>query len=305
MNRLLSSELVNDQQLANPTHGLPEGSQSPSYGAFFTNANGVNINQGTFTIVHGNMIVNSREKSSHWNKYRWVDFDQQTLQLLHTSSTGTVTMEMEPMALTSRVKMYRIHWYRDREDIFYDHLKFAKSPLARQPYISQFLGTSIDNEDGDRFIVLSGGCLSLSNLFIGSGADLEIIKVASFFQLMDIFSTSPFNVLQWSWSRLWDLPIFSPNYGLLVDVILLESYGLLASSKEGNKRGLNIINFHARLQDQISPGNIEQILHFRPDMVILRETVRKSLEVARIIDEMHVDSCSIQQGMFQCWEFRE
>jgi len=46
---------------------------------------------------------------------------------LHTSSTGVMTMEMEPMSLTSRIEVYRIHYYKDREDIFSRHLKFAKS----------------------------------------------------------------------------------------------------------------------------------------------------------------------------------
>ncbi|KAF8811600.1 hypothetical protein BYT27DRAFT_7183887 [Phlegmacium glaucopus] len=299
MDHLLSSKPVNDQPLTNPNY-LLEGSQSPSsYGVFFTNANGLSINQSTFNVVHGNMNVSSREQPSHWNKYQWVDFDQQTLRRLHTSSTGIVTMEMEPMTLTSRVKTYRIHWYGDRKDIFYNHLEYAKSPLARRPDIPQFFGTSIDNEDSDRFIVLSGGGLSLSNAFIGSHADLEIIKIASFFQLLDIFSTSPFTVLLWDWSRLWDLPIFSSTCGLLVDVILLESYGLLASSKGGSKR--NIENFYARLQLRILPGDMERMLHFRPDMVILRETVIESSEMARRTkptsgieelsdDIMHVDS---------------
>ena len=62
-----------------------------------------------------------------WNQYRWVDFDQQSLRHLHTSPTGVVTMEMEPMTLTSRIKVYRIHYYKDREDIFSRHLEFAKS----------------------------------------------------------------------------------------------------------------------------------------------------------------------------------
>jgi hypothetical protein len=134
MNRLLSSE----------------GSQLSSTGAFFPNANGCSFNHSTFTVVHGNMtVVYSGEQSSlvrktgsittqilttcKWNKYRLVDFDQQTLRYLRTSPTGIVTMEMEPMALTSHVKMYRIHWYRDREDIFYDHLGFAKSPCVCYP----------------------------------------------------------------------------------------------------------------------------------------------------------------------------
>ncbi|KAF8800997.1 hypothetical protein BYT27DRAFT_7198785 [Phlegmacium glaucopus] len=240
---------MSQNQLANPMHES-RGSQSPSYGAFFTNANVVNINQGTFTIVHGNMNVYSSEQPSHvrtnvesittrkltifkWNKYRWVDFDQRTLRHLSTSSTGIVTMEAEPMTLTSRVEIYRIHWYTggDKKDIFDNHLEFAKSPLARRPDISQFLGTSIDHEDDDRFIVLSGGPLSLSNVFIGSCADLEIIKIAS-----DIFSAIPFTVLLWSWSIFWDLPMFSPGYSLLVDIVLLESYSLLASSQGASKR---------------------------------------------------------------------
>ncbi|KAF8814654.1 hypothetical protein BYT27DRAFT_7334218, partial [Phlegmacium glaucopus] len=189
MDRLLYGEPVNDEPLTNPNR-LLEGSQSPSYGAFFPNANQFSVNQSTLAIVHGIMNVYSSERPSHWNKYRWVDFDQQTLRHLRTSPTGIVTMEMKPMLMTSRVKMYRIHWYGDKEDIFDNHLEFAKSPLARRPDISQFLGTSIDNEDGDRFIVLSGGGLSLSNVFIGSSADVEMIKIAAFFQLMDIFSTS-------------------------------------------------------------------------------------------------------------------
>ena len=65
-----------------------------------------------------------------WNTYRWVDFDQQTLQQLRTTSSGIVTMEMESMTLTeSRVKVYRIHSY-DRQDIFENHLKFVKSPFV-------------------------------------------------------------------------------------------------------------------------------------------------------------------------------
>jgi hypothetical protein len=65
-----------------------------------------------------------------WNKYRWVDFDQQSLRYLHSSPTGVVTMEMEPMTLTSRIKVYRIHYYNDREDLFSRHLEYAKSLCA-------------------------------------------------------------------------------------------------------------------------------------------------------------------------------
>ena len=38
-------------------------------------------------------------------------------------------MEMEPMASTSRIKVYRIHYYggTSREDIFYRHQEFLKS----------------------------------------------------------------------------------------------------------------------------------------------------------------------------------
>ncbi|KAF8798211.1 hypothetical protein BYT27DRAFT_7246594, partial [Phlegmacium glaucopus] len=86
------------------------------------------MNQPTFNMVGGNMIDNRREKPSHWNTYRWVEFDQQTLRRLHTSSTGIVTSEMELVtSVASRVKVYRIHEYRDSEDLFYNHLEFAKS----------------------------------------------------------------------------------------------------------------------------------------------------------------------------------
>jgi hypothetical protein len=133
-----------DQQLVNPA------SQLPANDGFFRNANGLSFNQATFNLVHGNMTVGrSGEQRSHvrgvesitaenlttfkWNMYRWVDFDQQTLQQLRTSSRGIVTMEMESMTLTeSRVKVYRIHSY-DRQDIFENHLKFVKSPFVLLP----------------------------------------------------------------------------------------------------------------------------------------------------------------------------
>ena len=132
-----------DPQLVNP---------APANDGFFRNANGLNFNQGSFNfnLVHGNMTVgHSGEGRSHvrgtewitaqklitfkWNTYRWVDFDQQTLQQLRTTSSGIVTMEMESMTLTeSRVKVYRIYSY-DRQDIFENHLKFVKSPFVLWP----------------------------------------------------------------------------------------------------------------------------------------------------------------------------
>jgi len=113
---------------ANPMpHHLPERYKSSSNGEFFRNAEGLSINQSTFTNIIGDMIVYSVEQRSLWNQYQWVDFDRQSYRHLHTSSTGVVTMEMEPMALTSRIKVYRIHYYKDREDIFSRHLEFVKS----------------------------------------------------------------------------------------------------------------------------------------------------------------------------------
>jgi hypothetical protein len=130
-----------DPQLVNPA------SQLPANDGFFRNANGLSFNQATFNLVHGNMTVGqSGERRSHvrgveliaakkmttfkWNMYRWVDFDQQTLQQLHTGSSGIVTMEMESMTLTeSRVKVHRIHSY-DKRDIFENHLKFVQSPCV-------------------------------------------------------------------------------------------------------------------------------------------------------------------------------
>jgi hypothetical protein len=135
-----------DPQLLNPAPQLSAND------GFFRNANGLSFNQGSFNfnLVHGNMTVGrSGEQRSHvrgvelitakklttfkWNTYRWVDFDQQTLQQLRTSSRGIVTMEMESMSLTeSRAKVHRIHSY-DRQDIFENHLKFVKSPCVLLP----------------------------------------------------------------------------------------------------------------------------------------------------------------------------
>ena len=148
-----SGKIVNDQQLVNPIRGLPEDSQSLSNGAFFRDAI---INQSTFNIVHGNMTtVHSGEQLvSHvrrvesitatqklttfkWNKYRWVDFDQQTLRHLYTTPTGIVTMEMELMKYSRVNKVYRIHSYEDaREEIFCNHLGFAKSSCVLLSYRS-------------------------------------------------------------------------------------------------------------------------------------------------------------------------
>lgn len=146
-----SNKIINDQQLVNPIRrrGLPEDSQSLSNGAFFRDAI---INQSTFNIVHGNMTtVHSGEQPSHvrrvesitarklttfkWNKYRWVDFDQQTLRHLYTTPTGIVTMEMELMKYSRVNKVYRIHSYEDtREEIFYNHLGFSKSSCVLLSY---------------------------------------------------------------------------------------------------------------------------------------------------------------------------
>jgi len=100
----------------------------------------------TFNTVRGDMIIHpqadeqpslvrmwdlvdsSRKLTGlQWNKYRWVDFDQQTLRYLRSNSKGIVTMEMEPMVSTSRIKVCRIHYYKDKEDLFYRHLEFSKS----------------------------------------------------------------------------------------------------------------------------------------------------------------------------------
>lgn len=120
--------LDSDPQLVNPTPRL-SAHDSP-------NTNGVCINQGTFNLVHGNVTVGhfDKQRCHHvrevesitaqklitfkWNRYRWVDFDQQSLRQLRTSSRGIVTMGIVPMALSqSRVKVHHIYPY-DRQDIF-------------------------------------------------------------------------------------------------------------------------------------------------------------------------------------------
>src|ERR1700678_981078 len=132
-NRLLASQIVSDQQLVNSIL-LPEGTQSSESNATFVrNAKGCSFNQSSFTVVNGNTfygeqlslvrrieLITTVQKLTtfKWNKYGWSDFDQKTLRYLRTGSTNVVTMEMEPMSeSTSRVKMYRIHYYRDKEDI--------------------------------------------------------------------------------------------------------------------------------------------------------------------------------------------
>jgi len=56
-------------------------------------------------------------------------------------------------------------------------------------------------------------------------------KVIYFFQLMDIFKAGSFAPNNWSWTKFWDLPMFSKNNQLFVDMILLESHNLVTSSK--------------------------------------------------------------------------
>ena len=133
---------LEDPQLVNPA---PQPSTNDG---FFRNAHGLIFNQATLNLVHGNMTVgNSGERRSHvcgiesitvkklitvkWDTYRWVDFDQQTLRRLHTtSSKGIATMEMRLRALAEpRIKVHRIHRY-DRQDVFENHLKFVKSPCV-------------------------------------------------------------------------------------------------------------------------------------------------------------------------------
>jgi hypothetical protein len=142
MKHFLNRNPLEDPQLVNPAPQLSAND------GFFHHANRLSFKQATFNLVHGNMTVgHSGEMRSHvrgvesitaekklirfkWNTYRWVDFDQQTLRQLRTSSKGIVTIEMEPMALTeSRVRVHRIHCY-DRQDIFENHLKFVKSPCV-------------------------------------------------------------------------------------------------------------------------------------------------------------------------------
>jgi len=203
---------------ANPMHPRTKGHKPPSNGSFFRNAKYLSFDQSTFNNIHGDMIVNPVKQPSLWNEYRWVDFDQQSLRYLSTRSTGVVTMEMKAMRPnpTSRVKVYRIHYYKDREDIYSCHLEFVKSLEARRRDMPQFLGTSIDNGEHERFIVLSGGGLSLSALWFKNGADLKKRKFISFMQLIDIFKTGSFAPKYWSWSKFWKLSMFSINHHLLM-----------------------------------------------------------------------------------------
>jgi hypothetical protein len=91
-----------------------KGHKPPSNGSFFHNAKYLSFDQSTLINVHGDMNVNPVKQQSLWNEYRWVDFDQQSLRYLRTSSTGVVTMEMKAMTPTptSRIKVYRIHYYK-------------------------------------------------------------------------------------------------------------------------------------------------------------------------------------------------
>ncbi|KAF8957237.1 hypothetical protein BDZ97DRAFT_1847236 [Flammula alnicola] len=269
---------------------LPEGSTPSSNGGFLRDMDGVSIYGSTFTEVRGDMvIVRSPEQQSLWNAYRWTDFDQQTLRYLHHSSIkpGVYTMEMEPMTCTSRVKTYRIHEYRDKEDIFHDHLAIVKSSLARRPDISQFLGTSVANADGDRFIVLTGGNLSLMDVFTGSSPDLATIATQYYFQIIDIFSTGSFSPLDWSWSKFWHLPIFTLDRRLLVDLILLECSGLIASSKRDRKMAFkrsSIVRYREQLQRLISPGDMECILHHNQDPAKVKDAVaRADMASSRVV----------------------
>ena len=63
-----------------------------------------------------------------WKTFWWTDFDQRTLRYLPGSSIerGISTMEMESMEQT-RVQVYRIHQYEDKEGIYRDHLAIVKS----------------------------------------------------------------------------------------------------------------------------------------------------------------------------------
>ncbi|KIM43497.1 hypothetical protein M413DRAFT_443429 [Hebeloma cylindrosporum] len=218
---------------ANPVHRYPEEHKPSSNADFFPNATGLSIHHSTFNSVHGDMIVYRQpiEQPSLWNKYRWTDFDQQSLRYIHTSSTGIVTMEMEPMSesSTSRIKVYRIHYYKDREEVFYDHLAFCKSLLARRRDIPQFLGTS-ENTENERFIVLAAGCLPFLDTVIDVTERRQRWDI-SVFQMMDIFKTGSFIPKRnWCWKKFSTLPMFSANGLLFVDIILLESHGMITSA---------------------------------------------------------------------------
>ncbi|KAF8958578.1 beta-glucan synthesis-associated protein-domain-containing protein [Flammula alnicola] len=248
-----------------------------SNGGFFRDASGFSIDRSMLTEVRGNMIiVRSPEQQSLWNSYRLTDFDQRTLRCLRSIEPGIYTMEMEPMTSTSRIKIYRIHEYGDKEDIFHDHLAIVKSSQARRPDISQFFGTSVENADGSRFIVLSGGNSPLMDVFTGSSIDIRMITAQHYLQIIDIFSIGSFSPLNWSWVKFWHLPIFTPDCRLLVDLILLESNGMLASSERVREMAFKrpcIVRYREAIYRLISPGDMECIVHRNQDPAKVKDAI--------------------------------
>lgn len=252
----------------------PEEHGPSSKGGFFSHATGLGFQNCTFTRVGGDMISYPIEQLSPWNKYRWVDFNQQSLRHIHTSSTGVVTMEME--SSSSCIRVYRIHDYRSREDIFYDHLAFCKSQLARRADIRQFLGTSVENTEGERFIVLAGGGVSLLNL-VRDPVDLDIRQKICFFQLMDIFKTGSFAPKNWEWSKFLGLPVFSSNGLLFVDMILLETHGLVTSSQSMDitTEQSRMVHYQAESRHRTCSGDLESVLQCGFDLPAAKGAIKR------------------------------
>jgi len=201
------------------------------------------------------------------------------------------------MASTSRIKVYRIHYYEGREAIFCRHLEYAKSLLAHRRDIPQFLGTSIDNADHKRFIVLSGGAsLSLSGLLIKDPMDFKMRKIASFFQLVDVFKTSPFAPLYWSWPKFWDLPVFSTNSQLLVDMILLESHDLVTSSQSNLIAGMRsrMGYYQVATRDRAYPGDMECILQSGQELTAVTNALKRGTRALR-----YTLSLSSEESLFE------
>ena len=138
------SRPVPDIHSGNSSHDQPESSA----GDFLPHAHCVTIRDSTLIDVRGNLIlytgrtgeqpspVCTRNQSissqtliaTQWPTYWWTDFDQGTLRKLAGSPAkpGIWTIEMAPMEQT-RVKVYRIHQYREKEDIYNHHLAIVKS----------------------------------------------------------------------------------------------------------------------------------------------------------------------------------
>jgi len=103
------------------------------------------------------------------------------------------------------------------------------------------------------------------------------------FQLMDIFKTGSFAPMEWSWDKFLGLPMFSTNYQLFVDMVLLESHNLVTSSQSTLIANMQskLVHYQREVRNQACPGDLESILQCGHKLDVTKEVLIRGSEAVK------------------------